>query len=162
MKVIDRQLPELADSPGLNPHFMSLNGILNSVVIPFVTISAYHSFTKRVPERQSIRTTLAASRQSILPYESLSVLLLLHNETAEEKRVVASWCSFLHIGETTPAGTKWRGYRADNEPVTKPCIPTAKQFAPGETKKMLAHIDDESPSGEHIFARPGKYLLQGG
>ena len=94
MKVIDRQLPELADSPGLNPHFMSLNGILISVVIPFVTISAYHSFIKRVPERQSIRTTLAASRQSILPYESLSVLL------------------FLHIGETTPAGTKWRGYRA--------------------------------------------------
>src|SRR5213593_2938799 len=120
---------------------------IRSVTLLLFAFLALSHAQKQGTGSEGIRTTIVVSRQSVLPYESLSVALLLRNETTENKRVVASWCSFLHIGETTPAGTKWRGYRADNEPVTKPCIPTAKQFAPGETKKMLAHIDYESPSG---------------
>ena len=111
---------------------------------------------------EGIRTTIVVSRQSVLPYESLSVMVLVHNETVENKRLVASWCAFLSIGEITPAGiNRWRSYVGDNEPVTIPCTPAPKNFAPGETKNMRAHIDYEAPSGEHVFAHPGKYVLQG-
>jgi len=111
---------------------------------------------------EGIRTTIVVSRQSILPYESLSVMLLLRNETTEDKRVVATWCSFLSIGEITLDGMKWRDYRGDNEPFLKPCVPSAKNLAPAESKDIRAHVDYESPSGEHVFAHPGEYLLKGG
>src|SRR5438876_5247152 len=111
---------------------------------------------------EGIQTSVVVSRQSILPYESLSVMVLLRNETPEDKRVTASWCSVLSIGEITPTGiNKWRSYRGDNEPVTIPCTPAPKNFAPGETKNVRAHIDYEAPSGEHVFAHPGRYVLQG-
>jgi len=111
---------------------------------------------------QGIHTTLVASRQSILPFESVSVMLLLVNETPEDKRVVTAWCSFLSIGKITANGTNWRGYRADNEPFLKPCVPTPKSLAPNESKDVLAHIDYEGTSGAHVFTNPGKYLLKGG
>lgn len=110
---------------------------------------------------KGIQTTIVASRQSVLPYEPLSVLLLLRNDTAEDKRVVASWRSFLAIGEVTPDGIKWRDYLADNEPMPRPPLPSAKNLAPGKVEKQRAHIDYEAPSGEHVFANPGRYLLKG-
>ena len=89
-------------------------------------------------------------------------MLLLLNETTEDKRVVATWCSFLSISKITLDGTKWRGYRGDNEPFLIPCVPSATNLAPAESKDIRAHIDYEAPSGEHVFAHPGEYLLKGG
>lgn len=111
---------------------------------------------------KAIRTTIIVSRQSVLPYESLSVQVLLTNQTTEAKRIVASWCSFLNIGVMSPQGIKWRDYRRDNEPVALPCLSNAKTLGPDETKNLPAHIDYEAPSGDHVFARPGQYLLKGG
>jgi len=116
------------------------------------------------PEEGSagIGTTILVSRQRVLPYESLSVALVLRNETTEDKRVMASWCSFLSIGEVISGATKWRGYRADNEPLLKPCLSSSKNLAPDESRNMPGHVDYEAPSGEHVFSRPGKYLLKEG
>ena len=82
------------------------------------------------------------------------MLLLVRNETREEKRVMASWCPFLNIGETSAADTQWRSYRADNEPFQKPCVPSTTNLAPNESKSLGAHIDYEAPSGQHVFVRP--------
>jgi hypothetical protein len=141
---------------------MTNKGILAISVFVLPLAFLTNSRSQKQEEEKGISTTIVVSRQRVLPYEPVSVALLVRNETTADKRVVAAWCSFLHIGKKTPAGTKWRGYRADNEPLTKPCLSTAKDLLPGETKQMLAHIDYESPSGGHVFGQPGKYLLQGG
>ena len=106
--------------------------------------------------------TLAVSRQSVLPYEPLSLMLLLRNDATEQKRLTVAWCSHLTIGEARGAGIQWRGYQGDNEPLPKPCLATAKNLAPNESKKLLTHIDYEASSGQHVFAEPGKYFLKGG
>src|SRR5437870_1595466 len=133
-----------------------------SVALLLFAFTASSRSQKDEAGSKGIRTTIVVSRQSILPYESLSVMFLFRNETTEDKRVVATWCSFLSIGEITFDGTKWRGYRGDNEPFLKPCVPSPKSLAPAESKNIRAHIDYEAPSGEHVFAHPGEYLLKGG
>src|SRR5205823_232691 len=132
-----------------------------SVVLLLFVFLANSRSQKQGTESKGIRTTMVVSRQSVLPYESLSVALLVRNETTEDKRVVASWRSFLSIGAVTAQGTKWRNYLADNEPTALPPVPSSRDFAPGEVKKEPAHIDYEAPSGEHVFAHPGRYVLQG-
>src|ERR1041384_2862294 len=109
-----------------------------------------------------ITVSLAVSRQSVLPYESLSVMLLLRNDATEQKRLTVAWCSYLTIGEARGAGIQWRGYQGDNEPLPKPCLATAEDLAPNESKKLLTHIDYEASRSEHVFAEPGKYFLKGG
>src|SRR5207247_4016474 len=94
--------------------------ILGSFLL-LVLLASSRQIQKQEAGSKGIRTTIVVSRQSILPYESLSVMLLLRNETTEDKRVVATWCSFLSIGEITLDGMKWRDYRGDNEPFLKPC-----------------------------------------
>src|SRR5882724_2165656 len=61
-----------------------------SVVILLFTFLANSRSQKQEEGSKGIRTTIVVSRQSVLPYESLSVALLLRNETTEDKRVVAS------------------------------------------------------------------------
>lgn len=134
--------------------------ILGSLLL-FVFVGSSYSQNEGA-RNKGIRTTIVVSRQNILPYESLSVMLLVSNESREDKRIVAPWCSFLNIGETSTAGTKWRSYRADNEPFQKPCVPSATNLAPKESKILRTHIDYEAPSGQHVFVHPGEYLLKGG
>jgi hypothetical protein len=134
---------------------------ISTFLLLFLAVSAGSRPPTQGAGSAGIRTTIAVSRESLLPYEPVSVMLLLRNETTEDNRVVAAWRSFLSIGSTTPAGVKWRSYVADNEPDVRPPLPSARNFAPGETQKLLAHIDYEAPGGEHVFARPGVYLLKG-
>ena len=134
--------------------------ILASLLLFIFAGSGYAQ--KEAATNKGIRTTIVVSRQNILPYESLSVMLLVRNESSEDKRIVAPWCSFLNIGETASDGTKWRSYRPDNEPFQKPCVPSAANLAPNESKILRTHIDYEAPSGQHVFAHPGEYILKGG
>lgn len=132
-----------------------------SMPLLLLTILASSHAQERGWEAQGVRTTMVVSRESVLPYTSVSVLLVLRNETAQPKRIVASWRSFMSVGEITPQGVEWRSYHGDNEPFVKPPAPSAKNFAPGETEKLFAHIDYEAPSGKPVFERPGRYLLKG-
>ncbi len=136
--------------------------VATSVAFLFFAFLASSHSQKQEAGSKGIRTNIVVSRQSVLPYESLSVMLLLRNEITEDRRVVASWCAFLSIGEITPGGSKWRRYRGDNEPLLKPCVPSAKNLVPKKIENIRAHIDYEAPSGEHVFAHPGEYLLKGG
>jgi len=137
-----------------------LISIISVVLVLSTSLVSGHSHQQDAG-RKGIRTTIVVSRQNILPYESLSVMVVLRNEAPGEQAVKASWCSFLNIGEITPNGKKWRDYLAYDEPAAQPCVSTEKTLAPGESKMLRAHIDYEA-SGEHVFARPGDYLLRGG
>jgi len=96
-------------NPGLIVYSLTQNGTYsNSLILPFTldangNSSTLHYYDKAVAPvnnhaqkqeagSEGIRTSIVVSRQSVLPYESLSVMVLLHNETVENKRLVASWC----------------------------------------------------------------------
>ena len=112
--------------------------------------------TKR-PNSDGISVGIAVSNQHPLPFESIGVLVSLQNETNETKKVVASWRVALDIADVQG---QWRLYVPHFEPVAKPPAPSAKIFAPGETKAMFSHLDYEEPKGQHIFARPGRYKVK--
>lgn len=133
---------------------------ISIAVLLFAFLASGRSIKQETPA-DGITTTMVVSRQEVLPFEPVAVLLLLRNETAKSKRVIASWRSILSIGEETENGIRWRGFRADNEPFAKPPAATAKDFSPGQVRGVRGHVDYEAPSGVHLFARPGRYLLKG-
>ena len=141
-----------------------VNKLVTFLLVSFFSFVSFGNYAaqKQNSSTDGIRTSLVVSRTAILPYESPSIILLLRNESPEDKRVVAAWCSFVTIGETTTDGIKWHGYHGDNETSSKPCIATPKTLAPSESEVMRNHIDFESPSGQHVFAHPGEYFLKGG
>lgn len=112
-------------------------------------------------EANGIRCTISVSKQNILPYESIGVLIRLQNETGEPKRPVAAWTARLAIGVIAPEGVTWRGYIPDREPLPSPPIASAILLGPGESKTWMAHLDYEYPGGRHVFARPGGYQIKG-
>ena len=110
---------------------------------------------------EGISTRIAVANDRVLPYESVTLLLVLQNETNEPKKVVAAWRISIDIGEATAGDViAWRNYQPHNEPLVRPPLPTAKTFAPNEAKKYFAHVDYEEPTGRHAFAQPGKYKLR--
>jgi len=114
--------------------------------------------SKFTPE--GIRCVMAVAQQTILPYESIGVLIRLRNETAGLKRVVAAWRVSLGIGEITAEGVRWYGYDPDAEPIPGPPEPTAIELGPGESRTWIAHLDYHHP-GRHVFEHPGRYKIKG-
>jgi hypothetical protein len=127
----------------------------------FVFSSGVRGQESRRANADGISTTIAVANDGVLPFESVDLMIALQNETSETKRVVAAWRSSIDIGEVKAGGVvQWRNYKQHNRPVVSPPRPSARTFAPGETKKFFVHLDYEEPAGAHAFARPGKYRLR--
>lgn len=116
-----------------------------------------------VPNRNGIRTEIVVSDVTVLPFEPVSVLLLLRNDSKETSKLVASRYSIVEVGEATPQGPRWKVYEKfyDRFGAGPPSPPFEMALPPDYLSDFFFELNFHGSTGEHVFARPGSYKVKG-
>jgi len=105
----------------------------------------------------SLKCRIEVSRFSILPYESLGVLVTVTNDSLDKIVATNSWGPGLRVAPETKADVTWIEYHGDLEPLIRPTPAEPREFAAGD--RMVYTIWLYYQGGRHVFAAPGNYQL---
>jgi hypothetical protein len=119
--------------------------------------------TQDVAEVQGVIADLLVSDRTVLPFQSVGVVLVVRNE---ESRAIttrkAQWWPFLYLSGTSSEEAKWKQYVPMREPLGSPPPLAVLSLSPGGEKVWKLHLDYNAlQQDSHVFAIPGQQWIKG-
>lgn len=139
----------------------------NALALAILLVSSFikvggATFESVQPENP--RIVLTISETSILPFEAVSFLLELRNESAELHKITGIPLTFIEYRKVGAGKINWIVYEKYSHGISTisdpPLQPTTMFFAPNSVYERGIHTIDIGETGRQVFSSPGKYAIR--